>query len=379
MRILIGMPDKGSLGGPNASEPPIIGGLRRMGIEIEETVYVYGDSLTKTNISERVIRVIKTARRLRRKVKENRFDLIHLNTAFDLKALLRDTVTLYYLRSSKSKVFLKIHGSDEKLLRTKHPIWRLFIQNLFNRVDGIGVISKEEGENFVRAGMDQKKVFVVKNVVEKCVDQGHFNLIDQLNLEVEIPKLLFISRFIRAKGLIDVIRACRILKDRGRKFMLLCVGDGPAREEAESEVKRLNLQEFVRFFGYISEEQTSNFYLNSTMLLFPTYHIEGLPMVILKSIAAGLPIITTRIRGAADYLCEPENCLWVEPQNSQMLAEKVMILLDNSELRNQMKYNNQRLSEMFNPERVASEFAEVYLKVIGRKADSIMTAGYSSR
>ena len=46
-------------------------------------------------------------------------------------------------------------------------------------------------------------------------------------------------------------------------------------------------------------------------------------MVIFNAAAAGLPIITTRIRAAADYLKEPDNCLWVEPRSPDLLAGKI--------------------------------------------------------
>ena len=104
---------------------------------------------------------------------------------------------------------------------------------------------------------------------------------------------------------------------------MLCLGDGEAREAAEAQAARLKLNDRVRFFGYVPETQTPEFYAGSTMLLFPTYHYEGFPMVIFKSIAAGLPVITTRIRAAADYLNEPDNCLWVAPQSADARRKDV--------------------------------------------------------
>jgi glycosyltransferase involved in cell wall biosynthesis len=360
MRVLFGMPDRGSLGGPNASEPPIVDGLRRLGVKVKEEVYVYGDSLSGTALLERIRRVLQTAHRLRRRVKAEQFDIIHLNTAFDLKALLRDTVTLSYLSFYKGKIFLKIHGSDAELLKTKNRLLRYLSRSLFFRVHGIGVISSEEQQNFIRAGVDSSKIFVVKYVVDKESYRTNPEFTKRLNIAADTPRLLFISRFIPAKGLIEVVRACNILRDRGYSFKLVCVGDGPSRPEAEEEVARLNLKEHVTFFGYIPEEETADFYANSSMLLLPTYHIEGFPMVILKSVAAGLPVITTRIRGAADYLKEPDNCLWVEPKNPEMLAEKIIYLLDHPELQKSIKENNYKLSEHFTAEVVAKEFIEIF-------------------
>jgi glycosyltransferase involved in cell wall biosynthesis len=179
-----------------------------------------------------------------------------------------------------------------------------------------------------------------------------------------MPLLLFIGRFIPAKGLIDVIQACGLLRDRGQRFHLLCLGDGPARQEAESEVARLRLSEQVHFLGYIPEEQTRDFYANADVLLFPTYHYEGFPMVIFNAAAAGLPIITTRIRAAADYLKEPHNCLWVQPKNPGLLAETILRLLTKPELRALMSANNRVLADRFSAHEVTAEYVKAFEQML---------------
>jgi glycosyltransferase involved in cell wall biosynthesis len=103
------------------------------------------------------------------------------------------------------------------------------------------------------------------------------------------------------------------------------------------------------------------------MLVFPTYHYEGFPMVIFNSVAAGVPIITTRIRAAADYLREPDNCLWVEPKNPAMLAEKIIYLLTHAEVRATMKRNNEKLAQAFTAEVVTREYMGIYEQLLTGK------------
>ena len=356
------MPEAGSQGGPAACEPPFIEELRRLGIEVAEEVYAFAD--TQPGLINRISRVIKTGRRFRELVSQGKFDLVHLNTSFDTRALLRDVMAVQRLRSAKAKIFLKFHGSNASLLKTANPLLRAVVRATLSRGDGIGVLSSEERDNFLNAGVPQKKLFVIKNVVKSISIAPAPAFMKQLGLPENVPLLLFIGRFIEAKGYIDVIHACKILRERDQEFILLCVGDGPARERAEAETGRLGLQSNVRFFGYIPEEQASAFYANSTMLLFPTYHYEGFPMVIFNAAAAGLPIITTRIRAAADYLQEPLNCLWVEPRNPEMLAEKVISLLTNSQLRAAMSLNNQQLATKFSAQAVTQEYLQAYEQIV---------------
>jgi glycosyltransferase involved in cell wall biosynthesis len=388
------MPDRESLGGPAACEPPFAAGLRLLGAEVAEETYVYGGRLGRTTLRQRIIRVLSTARLFRRRLRETDFDIVHLNSSFDTMALMRDAATLRLLQPTRAKIFIKFHGSDAALFAAQAgALRRSLVRFVLARADGIGLLSSEERENFARAGVERRKLFVVKNVVAGAEEASDTHAAPQsasltpqsasltaqngnltaqsaslhakLNVADEAtPLLLFIARFIPAKGLTDVIDACAILREEGRAFELLCLGDGEARAAAEAQTARLKLNRSVRFFGYVPEAETPEFYAGSTMLLFPTYHYEGFPMVIFKSIAAGLPLITTRIRAAADYLREPDNCLWVAPRNPRMLAEKIIRLLDEPDTRASMRRNNLELARQFTARVIAPEYLEIYNQLV---------------
>ena len=152
MRLLVGMPDKDSLGGPIYCEPPFVEALRIAGVDADEEAYVYGDGGTSVGLFQRVTRVIKAARRMRERVRQANYDLLHLNTSFDQRCIVRDLITLWLIRKPGIPVFLKMHGSIARFLGTSNPIWKAFQRRLFSRASAIGVLSSEERENFVRAG-----------------------------------------------------------------------------------------------------------------------------------------------------------------------------------------------------------------------------------
>lgn len=362
MRILVGIPEAGSQGGPAACEPPFLHELRRLGHEVVEEIYAFAEK--NSGLTGRVRRVIDSAHRFQKCIRDGRFDLVHINTSFDTRALLRDAVIVPRLSSHGAKIFLKFHGSDARLLETRNPLFSTPRRRLLAYVDGFGVLSTEEQANFRRAGIPEHKLFVIKNVVEGNTEERSAEFLRHWNLPADRPLLLCIGRFIAAKGLLDVIVACGLLRDRGGQFLLLCLGDGPARLDAQALVQRLNLQDCVRFAGYLPEEQTAGFYRNSTVLLFPTYHYEGFPMVIFKAAAAGLPIITTRIRAAADYLQEPDNCLWVEPRRPDMLAENIIKLLADAKMTAEMSSKNKQLAARFSSAHVTGEYLEAYQTII---------------
>jgi glycosyltransferase involved in cell wall biosynthesis len=361
----MGMPAPDSWGGPAVSEPPFAAALRGLGVDVTEEIYVYGDKDRPTPVFERVRRVATTALRFRRIVRARDFDIIHLNTAFDLKTLLRDSFTIWLMKPRNAKIFLKIHGSESRFLESENFLIVRLRNYLKTRVDGFGIHTSEEKQNFLRAGFSAEKLFFDKNATTV-----HARLPPREEPETWLKnagfKLLFISRFVPTKGLLETVRACAILRTRGFDFTLDCVGDGETRAVAERLVDELDLRAVVNFTGYVSEREVARFLANGDLLVFPTFHAEGFPNILFNAMAAGLPVVTTKIRAAADYLKEPENCLFVEPKNPEMLAEKICQILQNPDLRRTMSENNRRFSAQLTPENVAREFLEIYRQILER-------------
>jgi glycosyltransferase involved in cell wall biosynthesis len=361
MKILLAMPSKDSWGGPISSEPPFADALRNLGETVTEEVYVYGDKAKPTPTFERIRRVLSTAFRFRKLLENSDFDILHFNTAFDLKTILRDSVSLFLMKP-KSKILFKLHGSEAEKFTDTNFILRFLINYLKRKVDAFGVHTSEEKANFLRLGFDEKKFFYVKNAVTI-----HENLAEDFSRQIkesdEVFHFLFVSRFIPAKGLLETIRACAIVREKGFKFVLNCVGDGEVRADAEREAARLNLQDVVKFTGYIAEDEVTKHFFNSDLFIFPTSHTEGFPNVLFKAVAVGMSVITTKIRASADYLVENDNCLFCtqEPEN---IAEKIVELLENTQLRQSMSENNIKLGKTLLPEAIAKEFIEIYKEIV---------------
>lgn len=363
MKILIGMPSKDSWGGPIASEPPFVTALREVGVGVTEEVYVYGDKDKPTPFFQRIRRVLKTALRFRKALKKDNFDLIHLNTAFDLRTILRDSVSLFLMKPGKAKIFFKLHGSAAEEFTNANFLTRVLINYLKRRVDGFGVHTSEEKAHFLRLGFDEKKFYFVKNTV-MIHDSLPEDFVRPQKEKDDVFEILFVSRFIAAKGLIETIRACSILSERGFKFVLHSVGDGETLTEAKSKVEKLNLQAQVRFTGYIPEAEVTKYFFESDLFVFPTRHIEGFPNVLFKAVAVGLPVVTTGIRAAADYLSEPDNCLFCS-QAPEDIAEKIIKLFENRSLRTTMSANNLEFGKTLLPPEIALEFLKIYEKICG--------------
>ena len=364
MKILVGMPAKNSWGGPAASEPPFVDELRKCGIEVVEATYVYGDKETPTSFLSRAIRVIGTALRFRKLLRQDKYDLIQLNTAFDKKTVVRDAASLLLMNPRRSKIFLKVHGAAAHLISPRSWLFRPLIAMLDKRVDGYGVFTHEEVETFIPHGIDRSKFHIVKNIIDPgCATENRERSQKEPGEEF---KLLFVSRFISTKGLLETIQACCIIRERGVRFTLDCIGDGPIRHEAEDLCNELELSDVVRFTGYIPESDVSGYFQRSDIFVFPTRHTEGFPIALFKAAVVGLPIVTTRVRAAAEYFEEPTNCLFCS-DDPQSVAARIEELIGNKAMRETMGLANREFAGLLTQEAVTQKYVSIYEQILDDK------------
>lgn len=363
MKILFGMPSKDSWGGPIACEPPLVEALQTMVTEVSTEDYVYGDKIKPTPTLSRIIRVLKTALRFRRVIRNNDFDLIHLNTAFDRRSVMRDAASIFLMRPGRAKIFLKVHGASANEFSGKAYFFRALVRYLASRVDGYGINTSEEMNALAGIGLDRSKFHLVQNVItiNESKPEG---FVREQRSPTEVFQILFASRFIAAKGVLETIKACAMLRDRGARFVLHCVGDGPVKAEAALMAAELRLEDSIKFTGHITEGELTKLFFDCDIFVFPTSHNEGFPIVLFNAVAVGLPIVTTKIRAAADYLSEPENCLFCE-RDPASVADRLTELVESQELREHMSRRNLELGSSFSAEQIAKKHLDIYNEVVG--------------
>ena len=119
--------------------------------------------------------------------------------------------------------------------------------------------------------------------------------------------------------------------------------------------------------GYLSGEALKQAYSSASIFVLPSWS-EGFATVFAEAMDAGLPIVTTRIRGAADHLIDGENVLFIEPRDVTALASALRTLVEDSDLRARMGSANHERVHMFDPEVVAAEYRGVLEVVINQRS-----------
>ena len=358
MKILFGMPAADSWGGPAACEPPFVRAVKDLGADVATESYVYGDNETSTTLASRVLRVIKTALRFRRRLARESYDLIHLNTAFDKKTLLRDSISIF-LFGRHPKIVLKIHGSSAQTIPANSFLYKRLIKYVDRHVAGYGVFTDEELNSLTAHGLNPDKFHIVKNVVEMAGDSEP----SPAKKTSDRYELVFVSRFVETKGLIETIQAVKLAVELGSNLTLTCIGDGPIKKEAEELVAKLGIKDRVRFTGYIPESEVEKRLVNADIFVFPTRHNEGFPIALFKAALAGLPIVTTKIRAAAEYFEDGLNCLFCTTDPND-IAEKIIRLTEDGSLRERMSIANRQFGEVLTPPNIAREYLEIYERIL---------------
>ena len=311
------------------------------------------------NALRRIVEGVGDLATFARLVREQRPDLVHFDSAFDRRALVRDACYATLARTLGQPVVFKFHGSDPDLVATKSPFWRGLIRLVLGSAAGAFVLSSSERDALVAQGADAARIDVVKNAVPwRRFTAGAAR---------ERNRLLFLARLVPTKGLADVVRAVSLLAREGRAVTLDVVGDGPSRAPAEALAQELGVAGQVRFHGHVPEAETTPFYETSGMLVFPTER-EGFSMTIFQALAAGLPILTTKVHAAADWLVEPDNVRWIPVKDPAGIARQVAHLLDHPEEAAAMSANGPVRARLFDEDRLANEAIDRYTAVLSRTA-----------
>ena len=359
MRILFGVPVKIHKEITEAE----VNAFKALGNQVE--VSYYGNTNQVKDVFGRFILILKNAINLKRKLRQQKSEVVFLNTAFDYKTLIRDSISIFILKlfNREIKIVLKTHGTTLNVIFSKNILKKYVLKN----TDLLFVLSEEEVRNFKEISFN--KVDVTANPVDFTEYRADNNFRSQEKIDHQTFVLLFVGRFIKEKGIIDLIEGCKIIKKNKIEFKLFCLGDGPLLSEINQLIKAYELQNEIVLVGHIPEDKTKYYYSNCDVLILPSYR-EGFPMAVFQAVAAGKPVITTRVNACADHLREYENCLWVEKNNPSDLAEKIIFLLKDQQLRSTMHLNNKTISQTFTAEKIVQNLDRLFKQLLSVSNDN---------
>jgi len=268
-------------------------------------------------------------------IREQKPDVFYLHSSVGL-ALLKD---LLELRKAKKKTGIKtvlhIHFAEvEKIFTGIKPLDRWMLSAIGTYVDSLVLLSRQTLEQFVELGIPREKCHLLYNFASVSFTEQEL----QEKQSREERKLLFVGSIDERKGIYDLLT---VLQQVDKPYRLrVCGGfeNDQAKERFEALAK--GLEDKVVFLGFVDGEEKRKVFLDTDVLLLPSYG-EGLPMVILEAMEAGCGVITTDV-GAIPEIVRPENGVIIQPGDLEALRKSIeeYLTMDGAQLQQQQLRNH---------------------------------------
>lgn len=150
----------------------------------------------------------------------------------------------------------------------------------------------------------------------------------------DLPRLLFLSNLLVSKGVIDLLDACRLLKEAGYRFTCRFVGSETSEMDAARfarEVHLRGLDETVDYAGPQYGAEKDKAIAQCDALVLPTLN-DCFPLVLLEAMRSARPVVTTDVGATADLTEDGRTGLIARKHDPKDLAEKIRTLLDHPDL-----------------------------------------------
>jgi glycosyltransferase involved in cell wall biosynthesis len=230
--------------------------------------------------------------------------------------------------------------------------------------DAVIAISGEIESELLAAGADPGRVRLVPNGVPVPDEPWSRSQAPRYRRRLdlaEMPTICYTGRFLKLKGLSDLVRAHQLAERDVGPIQLLLIGQGPEREPLTHLAGSLGTADRVRFSGQVLDVEP---YLRaSDVYALPSY-VEGMSMSLLEALALGLPAVATDI-DANRNLLPAEHLPLVPPRDPQALAAAIELALDSGPFRQEA--SRKLVRERFGIESVAARYVDLFRELIRRE------------
>jgi glycosyltransferase involved in cell wall biosynthesis len=148
----------------------------------------------------------------------------------------------------------------------------------------------------------------------------------------QVEHLFCAARLSPEKGFTFLIRALKILTDKGHSLELRLAGDGPSRAQLDRLARDLGVVDRVHFLGYMGEDAINKELRAADLFVLPSF-VEGVPVSAMEAMAMGVPVIATNIGATSELVEDRKTGLLVRPSDAEALAEAVIMLIRDYDFR----------------------------------------------
>jgi Glycosyltransferase len=259
-------------------------------------------------------------------------------------------------------VILHIHAPDfDTFLKNSNYIVSILIKHTLNSCDAIIVLSNYWKRVISEVVNESSSVFIIPNAADiSSLEESKIQSRKRLNIPDKKKVLFSLGNLEERKGYSYLIESMStICKERDDVYCVIG-GSGPIKSSLESKVKELNLNGYIKFVGFIQDNELKFWFNACDFFVLPSL-AEGSPIVMFEALSFGKPFIGTAVGGIPDIIISDDYGSLVEAGNSKDLSQKILYALNKDWNSEHIK----RYSKQFNWASICKKVAEnVYLKLV---------------
>ncbi|OGI16475.1 MAG: hypothetical protein A3J63_01335 [Candidatus Moranbacteria bacterium RIFCSPHIGHO2_02_FULL_40_12b] len=291
----------------------------------------------------------------RKILKNNKYDLSH--SFFTVPC---GFISLLLKKQYKIPYIVSLRGADvpgySERFTFAYSVLKPLIKIIWKNASA--VVSNSQGLKELALKTDSKQNI---DIVYNGIDTEEFSPVAVRPLRNDF-KIICVSRITARKGIKYLIEAVSKLVANSSDVKLEIIGEGDEKVNLENLVKELQLEKFVTFLGLVDHKKLPELYRQADIFVLPSLN-EGMSNTILEAIASGLPIIATDTGGTKELVREGENGYIVQMKNSDDIAEKIKLLINGKNLRENMSQKSREIAEQMSWKKSAKQYFDFYKSI----------------